>query len=318
MRKPVFISWAKLRRADSIAEKLGMSSHTIKYFYRGTPRILTFFKYFLQSLHTFFLLLRRRPGLVFVTSPPVFAVIPVYVYSLIFRSRYVIDFHSGCFVEEVWRRWDRWQKFFAKRAVLNIVHNQDNARAIQDWGVRHAVLPSLPPVLSKPKTRAPSGGSLVVYICSFKPDEPVDVFLEAARSLQQVDFAVTGHPPEEIRARLPSNVRLTGFLAEDEYNQLLAGADLIVALTTRPGTLLYGAQEAIALHKPLVLSRTPTLEAYFTSGVVFAENSPAGLQQAIHHALARREELSAQMASFEARFRAEGEARLNEIWQKVK
>lgn len=318
MRKPLFISWAKLRRADSIAEKLGMSSHAIRYFYRGAPRLLTLWKYFLQALHTFFLLLWRRPSLVFVTSPPVFAVFPVYIYGLIFRSKYVIDFHSGCFVEEVWRRWDRWQRFFARRAVLNIVHNQDNARAVQDWGVPHAVLPSLPPVLPQSRASVESARPLVVYICSFKADEPVDAFLEGARGLPGVDFAVTGRPPEGVRARLPSNVKLTGFLPDDEYNELLSGADLIVALTTRPGTLLYGAQEAIALRKPLVLSRTPTLEAYFTGGVVFAENSPEGLKEGVEQALARKVELSAQMAVFEKRFRAEGEVRLADIWQKVK
>ena len=91
----------------------------------------------------------------------------------------------------------------------------------------------------------------------------------------------------------------------------------MIALTTRPGTLLYGAQEAIALGKPLVLSSTPTLAAYFPEGTVFAANEPAALARGIREALSRKEELGAAMALFRDRFREEGSARLDEIRRRI-
>ncbi len=315
-----FVSWARLRRADTIAERLGIPSHTVKYFYRGTPPLLTALKYAMQTLRTFWLLVLHRPKVVFVTNPPVFAIIPVFVYSCLFRARYVIDFHSGCFVEEHWRRWDWLQRFFARRAVTNLVHNADNAEVLEPWGAPHLVFPSLPPDVSTPggEVIPASGPSMghrprAVYICSFKSDEPVEVFLEAAKALPDVDFFVTGKAPRELSSSIPQNVSLTGFLSECDYNQLLAGSDLVIALTTRTGTLLYGAQEAISLGKPLVLSRTSTLERVFTGGAVFAENTPQALSACIRHALESCTQLAASMRDFRTRYVAEGEARLAEL-----
>jgi hypothetical protein len=317
-RRGVFISWAKLRRADTIAERLGIESVTIRWFHGRKSFLIGLVRYAIQWLHTLALLAWRRPRVVFVTSPPIFAASAVYLYALVFRARLVIDFHSGCFIEQHWRRWDRLQRFLARRAALNLVHNRDNARAMESWGAPYVVFPSIPPAIAAhPPDASARERPLAVYICSFKTDEPVDVFLEAARGLAEVDFLVSGRAPLEVAARLPGNVRLTGFLGEEEYNRLLAGSDAIVALTTRADTLLYGAQEAIALHKPLVLSRTPTLAGYFPEGTVFAENTAGALREAIRDALRRKEELGSRMAAFETRFRAEGDARLEEVRRRV-
>lgn len=336
-----FISWGRLSRADTIAAHLGIPSHTIRYFYRGyrgTSAPVTVLKYALQALRTLFVCVRDRPRVVIVTNPPLFAVVPVHLYAVVFRARYVIDFHSGCFIQEHWRRWDRWQRFFSRRAALNLAHNAENAEILQRWGAPWEILPSLPPDLgvgavapsgAPPGAAAsagdpgaapsPSGPARLrcVYICSFKEDEPVDAVIEAARGLPYVDVLVTGRAPEGLRSRIPPNVTLTGFLDEAPYLSLLAGADLIVALTTRQGTLLYGAQEAIALHKPLILSATETLRSAFLGGALFAENTAEGLRAAMESALARREDLSARMATFHAEWLAAGRARLGRVVERL-
>jgi len=319
----IFVSWAKLRRADDIAERLGMSSCTVQYFYRGTPLLLTLWKYSLQAARTLLFLLHRRPRVVVVTCPPIFAVFPVYLYALIFRARYAIDFHSGCFLEPQWQRFAGLQKFFAKRARMNLVHNRDNAKLIEGWKVPYMVFPSLPPELAAEPVQHSAQQSLeepasgerptIVYICSFKADEPVGVFLETAGRVPGADFLVTGRAPEAVRKNLPDNVRLTGFLGEKEYTECLRQAQLIIVLTTRAGTLLYGAQEAIALGKPLVLSRTPTLEAYFTGGTVLVDNTAEGLSRGIVDALERGDELRKEMEEFKTSCRRRGEERLEEL-----
>lgn len=313
----IFISWAKLRRADTLAERLGIPSLAIRRLRRGTPFLLTLWKYFLQASETLAALVRRRPRVVFVTSPPIFAALTVWLYAFLFRARFVIDFHSGAFLEKEWRRWDWLQRLLARRAALNIVHNDENAKTAEAWGVPYVVLPSLPPSL-EPVPGAPvRSRPLAVYVCSWKADEPVEALLEAARLTAGVDFRVTGRAPAGGPSSLPPNIELTGFLGEEEYNQLLRSADVLIALTTRPGTLLYGAQEAIALHKPLVLSRTPTLEAYFPEGTVFVENTAGGLRAGILDALERRDALQSRMGAFERQYRAEGEARLAEVRKRL-
>lgn len=308
-----FFSWAKLRRADSLAAALGFPSHTVRYLRRGGPALLTLWRYFLQASRTLWLLLRERPQVVLVTNPPVFAVLPVWLYAVIFRARYVIDFHSGAFLDPHWVRWKRLQRFLGRRAAVNLVHNGDNARVAEEWGLPFIVFPSPPPELQPAPPPPVRERPVAVYVCSFKSDEPVDVFLEAARRLPGIDFRVTGRPPAGLAGTLPPNILLTGFLSEEAYNELLSGADLMIVLTTRPGTLLYGAQEAIALHKPLVLSKTPTLEAYFEGGTVFAENTPEGLEGAIRSATGRAAELRRLMGDFERRARVEGARRIQEL-----
>jgi len=260
-----------------------------------------------------------------VTHPPLFAAATIWLHCLVFRARYVIDIHSGCFIQEHWRRLDRWQRFLARRAALNLVHNAENAKVVEGWGAPHEILPSLPPDMPPPTKPAqpaspagPTTRPLAVYVCSFKEDEPHAEVIEAARGLPDVDFAVTGRAPEGLGERLPANVRLTGFLSEADYVALLCRADVIVALTLRSGTLVYGAQEAIALHKPIVLSSTETLRAYFGgAGAIFAENAAGALCAAVGEALARRGELAARMEEFHRRYLAEGDARLRRIRERL-
>ena len=309
----IFLSWAWLRRAETIADELGIESVTVQYFHRGTPFVLTLWKYLLQAVHSFVLCLWRRPRVVFVTNPPVFAVLPVWFYTALFRTRFVVDFHTGCFLEGPWKRWRFLQRYFARRAALNLAHNDENAKILAEWGVSYRVLPSLPPRLAVGPVNRSGERSRVVYICSFKDDEPVEAFLEAAAALEDVDVCVTGKAPGELAARLPPNVRLTGYLSEKDYLRLLSSADVLVALTTREDTLLYGAQEAIALHRPLVLTGSDVLRRYFPSGAVFSENSPEALGCAVRSALESKERLVAEIIAFESECRASGRRRLREI-----
>ena len=84
--RALFISWARLRRTETITAALGIPDFRVQYFWRGTPLPLTLLKCALQFFHTLALLLWRRPRVVFVTNPPVFAVLPVYLYAALFRA----------------------------------------------------------------------------------------------------------------------------------------------------------------------------------------------------------------------------------------
>ena len=140
-----------------------------------------------------------------------------------------------------------------------------------------------------------------MFVCTYAPDEPYGRVFEAARRLGEgVRVYTTGNPKgqrDALRALAPANVVLTGFVSEDEYVGLMRACDLIVDLTTQPDCLVCGAYEAVAAGKPLVLSDSIASRAYFSSGVVYCDNSIEGIEAAIRTGLAERDRLAAEIAT---------------------
>lgn len=122
-----------------------------------------------------------------------------------------------------------------------------------------------------------------VLVSRFSSDEPVESFLQATRSLSGIHFYITGNSQ---KAKFPlsnyssDNISFTGFLPDHEYFSLLMAADFIVALTTRENTLLSAGYEALSLEKPLVVSDTKTLRAYFNDAVIYVLNEPENIKVA--------------------------------------
>jgi hypothetical protein len=50
-----------------------------------------------------------------------------------------------------------------------------------------------------------------------------------------------------------------------------------MVLTTYPHSLLAGAQDAMDIGKPMILSKQPVLTEYFSKGVIFVENTTKGI-----------------------------------------
>jgi hypothetical protein len=115
-------------------------------------------------------------------------------------------------------------------------------------------------------------------VCSFNYDEPVAAILAAARLTPDVRFFITGNPRHltgTLAAQLPPNVTLTGFLSTPAYGGLLAGADVVLTLTTRDHTMLRGAYEAIYQGTPVIVSDWPVLVEAFELGAIHVDNTPA-------------------------------------------
>lgn len=126
-------------------------------------------------------------------------------------------------------------------------------------------------------------GFTVAVICSFDYDEPVELILETARGLPDVQFKVTGDPRKVARLRLelPSNLRLTGFLDNAAYGQLLRDSDVVMALTIGKHKMLRAAYEAIYQGTPIIISDSPMLREEFDKGAIVVENSPQLLAAAV-------------------------------------
>jgi glycosyltransferase involved in cell wall biosynthesis len=129
-------------------------------------------------------------------------------------------------------------------------------------------------------------------VCSFNYDEPMPAIIEAARQLPDVRFFVTGNPRHldaELKAAMPANMTLTGFLSTAEYGGLIAGADAVLTLTTRDHTMLRGAYEAIYQGTPVIVSDWPLLRASFPEGALHVDNSAGAIADAVRELGANRD-----------------------------
>ena len=97
--------------------------------------------------------------------------------------------------------------------------------------------------------------------------------------------------PPALRARMPPNVRLTGFLSTAAYGGLLQGADVVMALTTRDHTMLRAAYEAIYHGTPVIISNWDLLRESFDEGALHVGPSSGEITDAVRRARAQYTQL---------------------------
>lgn len=310
----VLLSWDPVcQRSDSISAETGAPLRTIHYLLYRRPWIAPL-KYVLQAIATFGFLARRRPALVVVTSPPPFAALVVRTWCALSGARYAIDAHTGIFLEPKWRPFLPLSRFLSRGAVLTIVTNDALRETVESWGGKGFVLPDPLPDLPAPGDPFPLDPRRfnVAAVFSFYEDEPVDEMLAVSDLPGDMHVYVTGDSSrvsERQRSALSPRVTLTGFLTREHYDSLIALCDAVVVLCTRPHTLLCGAYEAVAAHKPLLTSHSDAMRNHFRKGVVYTGNSTAEIEAGLREVAARRGVLAAEMRE------ADGEMR--GAWQRT-
>jgi glycosyltransferase involved in cell wall biosynthesis len=241
-------------------------------------------KYSYQAVQTMRLLMRRRPRIVFIQSPPSIAVIFVYLYCALTNGRYVIDAHSDAFYSPYWSR-PRWlHRFLARKAVTTIVTNEHFQQMIDGWGGHAFVLRDIPTTFPDTGAYSLNGEFNVVVVNTFTADEPLEEVLAAAADLDTVQFHITGKKSragQHLPQRPPDNVHFTDFLPNETYYALLSGSQAVMCLTKRDHTMQRGACEALSLGKPIITSDWPLLQTYFHKGAVHVDNTAAGIRQGV-------------------------------------
>jgi glycosyltransferase involved in cell wall biosynthesis len=302
-----FVTWLPhCRRSDGIAEALGGRSHIVCHLRSGRT-VLAPLRYLLQGVTTVRRLAGDRPDLVLVATPPVFAAIVVWAWCALTSSRFVIDAHTGAFDDPRWRWAQPLQRWLSRRATATIVTSDHLADVVRSWGAEPLVIGTVP-VSFVPAPPAELGpGPQVVVVSTFSPDEPIDAVLSAARRTPEVTYHVTGDPRRAGigSGRLPTNVRLTGWLSEQEYHATLQGADAVVCLTSRDHTMQRGGYEAMAIGQPLITSDWPLLRETFSQGTCHVDNSAPAIATAVNTVVAERDRLRAEMAELALRRAAE-------------
>jgi len=316
-----FITWYPYcRRSDTIADALGGPSHLIHYLSFKRP-LQAPLKYVLQTMRTLAVLVRERPEVVLVAVPPIFAALPVLLWArLRGGTRVVVDAHTGIFEHARWSWLMPLTRWVFRRADAVIVTGGHLADLVESWGARTVVIGTVPVQFREGTVPPDCDGARVVVVNTFSVDEPVDEVLEAARTLHDSSFFVTGdvrHARREWIEGKPSNLEYTGFVSEDEYAGLLRAADVVLVLTTHDHTMQRGGYETMALDKPLVTSDWQLLRETFSRGTVHVQNDADAIAAGIAHALTEKTSLSREMQLLRREHQALFDSRLAELRQIV-
>jgi glycosyltransferase involved in cell wall biosynthesis len=279
-------------RSRVMARELGLPIHFVEATVRRGA-VIAPYKYLVQTLSTVRYLQRVRPRTVLVQSPPSIAVLVVHLWARRSGASYVVDAHSDAMDTWYWTR-PRWlHRYLARRAAVTLVTNEVHAARLRRWGASAKVVRDVPTSFEVGDAWRGDGRFTVAVVNTFAPDEPLDAILEAARTLPDVLFRITGslrRAPSDLAVRTPENVTFTDYLPDARYHGLLASSDAVMCLTTRDDTMQRGACEALSLARPIITSRWPLLQDYFRQGAVHVGGGAAEIRDGV---LAMRRDLPA-------------------------
>jgi len=285
--QPLFLVWSPpshgSSRSREFSKELGIRELHYVYARLKQGRATAPVRYMYQALKTVWLLLEKRPKLIFVQSPPSFAVFFVFVYCVLTRSRYIVDAHNGLFDIRIWT-YPKWlHRMMTRHALATIVTDEHNRQVVHGWGGNSLVMKD--PVTTYPLVECSLSDNFnLVVVNSFSSDEPLEEVLKTARDLKDVRFYITGKKSSadpQLFTQTPPNVIFTDYLPSEMYYGLLKSSDAVMCLTTSDHTLQCGACESLSLGKPIITSDWPILREYFHQGTVHVPNTSEGIRQGV-------------------------------------
>jgi glycosyltransferase involved in cell wall biosynthesis len=284
-------------RSAEIAAALGGEARCF-YGSRLRSRPLLPVRYALNAARTVLYLARSRPRAVIATNPPIVPGLVALAYATVARAPLMLDSHPTAFGKKDYRPGRLLlpiHRSLARRAVSNLVASEGLAEIVRSWDAQADVVHEAPPAWRVDLPTPPRTPAQILFVGQLGSDEPVAEVLDAARRLPSVAFNVTGDPrrcPAALRDSPPDNVRFVGFLRGDDYARAMADADLVLALTTEPTSVVRAGYEAVYAQRPLVTSDWPALRENFPKAI-HARNEGAALASALSRALADHGELVA-------------------------
>lgn len=315
----LWITWYPHRRTSGLCAAWNVPLCVITSQRKGAAKRVD------EAWQTLKLLWRHKPQVLFVQNPSFGCTALAVLVRPLFGFFLVVDAHNegvrphyihpGAF--------DRWltRRFLLPKPDVTIVTNEALARDVVAAGGRPLVLPDCLPALPALQPVARSGGAGdVAVIATFAPDEPIKEILAAAATMPEVRFAFTGNAAKFAALGLapPPNVRLTGFLPEHEYWELLARTDVICDLTLMDDCLVCGAYEGLVMGKAMVLSNNPPTRDLFGAAAVLANNDTDGIARALRSALEQRDSLETRAREARETFRAKWQKQATEVWGAIR
>jgi hypothetical protein len=285
----LFLAWTRTSgRSKEIAAALGGSAVCV-FPARLSARRLFALRYAYSGVVSVVQLIRQRPRALIATNPPVFPGLIAYAYSAVAKVPYVLDSHPTSFGAKdhaVSQRLLFIHRWLARRASATMVTTTDWVAIVESWGGKGIVTHEAPPLWSVAPLKGDADG-VVLFVGVFASDEPVMTVLQAARLRPELQVRVTGdlkRCPPDVLAAAPDNVHFVGYLGPEEYRAAIEQADVVVALTTEPTSIVRAGYEAVYARRPLVISNwAPGIEAFPLAAA--SENVPEALAAAFDEAL---------------------------------
>lgn len=238
------------------------------------------------SWQTVKILHKEKARIVYVQCPSIFLATLLILIRPLFNFFLVVDQHN-----ETVRPFNYQNRFYynicmfiIRNADLNIVTNENLKNDVESKGGEAVVLHDKVPCFPSATKKILGPGKHIAFICTYSPDEPFnDVFKAAALLPKEYIFHVTGNS-KKIKMdgfSLPENIRITGFLSDEDFLSLLSSCDAIIDLTYMDDCLVCGAYEAVALGKPMMLTDTDILKNVFNKGVIYCQNNPESIRYGV-------------------------------------
>ena len=254
--------------------------------------------YYLDSaLETLLALAREKPRIVLAQLPqgPLLALLAIVKKAA--RYRLVADVHTS-FVVYTDPRGLLLNRPFAgmlRYADVVLAHNEDEAVILHRYA--RPVVAYDP--LEEPSSAKP--GRHILLPAGFSSDEPLTAMIEGymKKSAVREPPVITGDwrrmPELRERYRRAPRVLFTGYLPESGYRHLLSSSKLVFTGTVREYTVLRSVFDAASYGKPVVVSRTRTLERLLGGDAIYYDpEDPDDIAAKLREAVSMSsEELSA-------------------------
>lgn len=304
MKNIIFISWERHQRTRSLCEKFNIPLKEVLTQKKGLARYLA------CCVRTFHLIKTHKPKILIIQNPSIVLAIFGVMLKPFFRYRLIVDAHNEAIIP--FNLNNMAVRITAKALMrwsdLTLVTNNSLVGIVTKNGGRAFVLPDFLPTLDfepislRPELNATFNATL---ICTYAQDEPYTEVFKAAEILgNNFQLNVTGKIPQSIdHTKIPPNVKLTGYLSENEYWIALNNSHLVIDLTTMDNCLVCGAYEAIALKKPLLLSENDASIALFGQYAAHTLNTPEAITGSIQKILSDYGTLSKNIDVAEYQFR---------------
>lgn len=276
----VWITWEKQRRNAGIAAAINAELFEL------LSEKNRFVRYIELTRLTIDVIKINKPDAVIAQNPSIVLAMLIVLMKRIFKYKAIIDAHnSGIFpAEGKFIIANLLAKYLQRNADLTIVTNHNLLDYVIGNGGNGFILPDKIPT-PKPQKTLLEGLKKIVFICTFSCDEPYLSVIESGKLLSsEYRIYITGKYKGKLKPdiKLPDQIKLTGYLPENEYWNLLYSADVIMDLTTREDCLVCGAYEGLALEKPLILSNTKVNKEFFDSGCVYVDSNSNSILDGIH------------------------------------
>lgn len=300
------------RRIHDLRNLLGAELWNYSIFYK--QKALATIRYPIQGMMTLITLSRKKPDVVFVQNPPIFAALACIAYSMTSRVEIVIDHHliwsmSGFITNRFLKSFiGAIEELCVRKADINTTYADDWARELARMGaeevltiydfvnrtwVRNADLSI--------RKRFPEDKKIIVMACGTgHPLERPDLLMESVKDNEDLVVVITGnrkylrdHVKKAQRLGL-ENVVFTGFLSDKQYRGLIATCNFVANVSDEPYGIPHTITEGLAADRPVIMSGNPSVRKLLGDDypLIIPHNDVEAIRKIIATAIEREDEFT--------------------------